>query len=139
MRTTPLVGSHSTDFHTTPTRKLRALADLACSSFTKCTMSQRSHLTDSKAWRVVGSLEGGQTQAEVAQAIGVSQSLISRIWNRFLETGSAGRRPGQGRRRATTPDEDRYLVLTARRHRNINATLLQQHLHSATGTRVSTN
>ncbi|GFV55779.1 transposable element Tcb2 transposase [Trichonephila clavipes] len=56
----------------------------------------------------------------------------------FLETGSAGRRPGQGRRRATTPNEDRYLVLTARRHRNMNATLLQQHLRSATGTRVST-
>ncbi|GFS77098.1 transposable element Tcb2 transposase [Trichonephila clavipes] len=102
------------------------------------TMSQRSHLTDSEAWRVVGRLEGGQTQAEVAQAIGVSQSVISRIWNRFLETGSAGRRPGQGRRRATTPNEDRYLVLTARRHRNMNSTLLQQHLRSATGTTVST-
>ncbi|GFU67057.1 transposable element Tcb2 transposase [Trichonephila clavipes] len=60
------------------------------------------------------------------------------IWNRFLETGSAGRRPGQGRRRATTSNEDRYLVLTARRHRNMNATLLQQHLRSATGTTVST-
>ncbi|GFX13733.1 transposable element Tcb2 transposase [Trichonephila clavipes] len=67
------------------------------------TMSQRSHLTDSKAWRVVGS-----------------------------------RGPGQGRRRATTPNEDRYLVLTARRDRNMNATLLQQHLHSVTGTTVST-
>ncbi|GFV35737.1 transposable element Tcb2 transposase [Trichonephila clavipes] len=102
------------------------------------TMSQRSHLTDSEAWRVVGRLEGGQTQAEIAQAIGVSQNVISRIWNRFLETGSAGRRPEQGRRRATTPNEDRYLVLTARRHRNMNATLLQQHLRSATGTTVST-
>ncbi|GFV84788.1 HTH_Tnp_Tc3_2 domain-containing protein [Trichonephila clavipes] len=91
------------------------------------TMSQQSHLTDSEFWRVVGWLEGGQTQAEVAQAIGVSQSVISRIWNHFLETGSAGRRPGQGRRRATTPNEDRYLVLTVRRHRNMNATLLQQH------------
>ncbi|GFW28403.1 transposable element Tcb2 transposase [Trichonephila clavipes] len=96
------------------------------------------HVYNIKAWRVVGRLEGGQTQAEVAQAIGVSQSVISRIWNRFLETGSAGRRPGQGRRRATTPNEDRYLVLTARRHRNMNATLLQQHLRSATGTTVST-
>ncbi|GFX55524.1 transposable element Tcb2 transposase [Trichonephila clavipes] len=102
------------------------------------TMSQRSHLTDSEAWRVVGRLEGGQTQAEVAQAIGVSQSVISRIWNRFLETGSAGRRQAQGRRRATMPNEDRYLALTARRHRNMNATLLQQHLRSATGTTVST-
>ncbi|GFU96344.1 transposable element Tcb2 transposase [Trichonephila clavipes] len=96
------------------------------------TMSQQSHLTDSEAWRVVGRLEGGQTQAEVVQAIGVSQSVISRIWNRFLETESAGRRLGQGRRRATTPNEDLFLVLTARRHRNMNATLLQQHLRSTT-------
>ncbi|GFV82933.1 transposable element Tcb2 transposase [Trichonephila clavipes] len=102
------------------------------------TMSQQSHLTDSEAWRVVGRLEGDQTQAEVAQAVGVSQSGISRIWNRFWEIESAGRRPGQGRRRATTPNEDRFLVLTARRHRNMNATLLQQHLLSATGTTVST-
>ncbi|GFT94738.1 transposable element Tcb2 transposase [Trichonephila clavipes] len=42
------------------------------------TISQRSHLTDSEAWSVVGSLEGRQTQAEVAQAIGVSQSLYAR-------------------------------------------------------------
>ncbi|GFY24805.1 transposable element Tcb2 transposase [Trichonephila clavipes] len=77
------------------------------------TMSQRSHLTDSEAWKVVG-----------------------RFWNRFLETGSASRRPGQSHRWATTPNEDRYLVLTARRHRNMNATLLQQHLRSATGTTV---
>ncbi|GFY10195.1 transposable element Tcb2 transposase [Trichonephila clavipes] len=103
------------------------------------TLYQRSHLTDSEAWRVVGRLEGGQTQDEVAQAIGVSQSVISRIWNRFLETGNAGQRPGQGRIRATTPNEDRYIVLTARRHRNMNATLLQQHLRSATGTTVSTH
>ncbi|GFY22258.1 transposable element Tcb2 transposase [Trichonephila clavipes] len=101
-------------------------------------MSQRSHLTNSEAWRIFGRLEGGQTQAEVAQAIGVSQSVISRIWNRFLETGSAGRRPGQSRRRVTTPNEDRYLVLTARRHRNMNATLLQKHFRSVTGTTVST-
>ncbi|GFX97609.1 transposable element Tcb2 transposase [Trichonephila clavipes] len=47
-------------------------------------------------------------------------------------------KPGQGRRRATMPKEDRYLVLTTRRHRNMNATLLQQHLRSATGTTVST-
>ncbi|GFW74149.1 hypothetical protein TNCV_4176941 [Trichonephila clavipes] len=85
------------------------------------TMSQRSHLTDSEAWRVVGWLEGSQTQAEAAQAIGVSQSVIYRIWDHFLEAGSAG----QDRRRAATPNEDRYLVLTARRHQNMNATLLQ--------------
>ncbi|GFU54902.1 transposable element Tcb2 transposase [Trichonephila clavipes] len=75
-------------------------------------MSQRSHLTDSEAWRVVATLEGGQTQAEVTHAIGVSQSVISRIWNRVLETESVSRRPGQGRRRATMPNEDRLLVFS---------------------------
>ncbi|GFV59286.1 transposable element Tcb2 transposase [Trichonephila clavipes] len=72
-------------------------------------------------------------------SLGVKNGLVtSGVWNCFLETGSAGRRPGQGRRRATTPNEDRYLVLTAWKHRNMNATLLQQHLRSATGTTVST-
>ncbi|GFT69611.1 transposable element Tcb2 transposase [Trichonephila clavipes] len=98
------------------------------------TMSQRSHLTDSEAWRVVGRLEGVQTRASHWS---VTKGDF-RIWNCFLETESAGRRRGQGRRRATTPNEDRFLVLTARRHRNMNATLLQQHLHSAPGTTVST-
>ncbi|GFW34963.1 transposable element Tcb2 transposase [Trichonephila clavipes] len=55
-----------------------------------------------------------------------------------LETGSAGRRPGR-HRRATTPNKDRYLVLTAQRHENMNAILLQQHLRSATCTTVSTH
>ncbi|GFU86447.1 transposable element Tcb2 transposase [Trichonephila clavipes] len=78
------------------------------------TISQGSHLTDSEAWRVVGSEQF------------------------FVDWKCAGRRPGQGRRRATTPNEDRYLVLTDRRHQNKNAILLQQHLRSATGTTVST-
>ncbi|GFW45023.1 transposable element Tcb2 transposase [Trichonephila clavipes] len=56
----------------------------------------------------------------------------------FLGDWSAGRRPRQGRRRATTHNEDRYLVLTAQRHRNMNAILLQQHLRSATDPTVST-
>ncbi|GFW82876.1 transposable element Tcb2 transposase [Trichonephila clavipes] len=72
------------------------------------------------------------------RAIGFLKRVENWIWNRFLETGSAGRRPRQGRRRATMPNENSYLVLTARRHRNMNATLLQQHLRSATGTTVST-
>ena len=72
-----------------------------------CAMSQRTHLTQSEAWRVVGRLEGGQTQAEVATDIGVAQSVISRIWNKFLETGNVGRRSEQGRRCSTMPNEER--------------------------------
>ncbi|GFS82771.1 hypothetical protein NPIL_701321 [Nephila pilipes] len=49
-----------------------------------------------EAWRTVGRSEEGLTQAEVAEATGVAQSVISRMWNRFFDTRSAGRRPGQG-------------------------------------------
>ncbi|GFT82223.1 hypothetical protein NPIL_301521 [Nephila pilipes] len=52
-------------------------------------MSQRRHLTDSEAWSIVGCFEGGQAWAEVEEATGVAQSLISRIWNRFWKTRSA--------------------------------------------------
>ncbi|GBN80550.1 hypothetical protein AVEN_75290-1 [Araneus ventricosus] len=44
----------------------------------------------------------------------------------------------QDRTPATTKNEDRYLALTARRNGSMNATLLQQLLRRATGTRVST-
>ena len=57
-------------------------------------ISQQIRFTQSEAWRVVGRLEKGQTQAEVATVIGVAQSVISKIWNRFLETGNTGRRSG---------------------------------------------
>ncbi|GFV15226.1 transposable element Tcb2 transposase [Trichonephila clavipes] len=53
-----------------------------------------------------------------------SDCFVSMRSEPFLEIESADRRPRQGRRLATTPNEDRYLVLTARRHRNMNATLL---------------
>ncbi|GFT10847.1 transposable element Tcb2 transposase [Trichonephila clavipes] len=71
-----------------------------------------------------------------------NESLHSIIWGKMFKRNvsdtASCRRPGQGRRRATAPNEDLYLVFTARRHRNMNAILLPQHLHSATGTTVST-
>ncbi|GFU26370.1 transposable element Tcb2 transposase [Trichonephila clavipes] len=97
-------------------------------------MSQREHLTESETWRVDSQLEGDQTLAEVAEVSGISHSVISRIWKRFWETRNAG----QCRRLATTFNEDLYLTLSSRRYRNMNATLLQQHLFSAIGTTVLT-
>lgn len=40
--------------------------------------------------------------------------------------------------RATTANEDRYLILMALRHQNMTITHLQQEIHSASRTRVST-
>lgn len=57
-------------------------------------MPQRSHLIGSESCRVVGWLKEGLTQVEIADATGVSQSVLSRIENRFSETENAGRRLG---------------------------------------------
>ena len=81
-------------------------------------MSQRTHLTQSDAWRVVGRLEGGQSST----AIGVVQNVM-------FQTGFGIH--------ATTPNENRYLTITARRPQNMSVTLLRQHLRSATGTTIS--
>ena len=78
-------------------------------------MFQRRHLIEPESWRIVGRLEGVQTQVEVAEAIGVVQSVIPWIWSRFLETRNAGRRPGQGRGRATMPAKDRLLTPMAQK------------------------
>ncbi|GFV05817.1 HTH_Tnp_Tc3_2 domain-containing protein [Trichonephila clavipes] len=57
-------------------------------------MSQQRDLLESMAWRVIGRLESGQTQRSVADAVGVTRSVVARLWNRFQETGNVIRRPG---------------------------------------------
>ncbi|GFV52646.1 transposable element Tcb2 transposase [Trichonephila clavipes] len=69
---------------------------------------------------------------------GPSSDYIRQDLEPFFGPWKCRPKPGHGRRQATIPNEDRYLVLTARRQRNMNATLVQQQLHSATGTTVST-
>ena len=101
-------------------------------------MPPQRDLPEPMAWRAIGRMEAGQTQQEVAQAIGVSQSVIYRLWNRFQRIDTVHRRSGQGRPRATTARDDRYHLLTACRNRWQNATQLQSALLTATGRRVST-
>jgi transposase len=51
----------------------------------------------------------GYSHRTVGQRFGVSQSTISRVVQRYRETGAHVRCPGQRRHRATTPAQDRYL------------------------------
>lgn len=87
--------------------------------------------------RIIGQLEVGRTQTEVSQALHVPQSVISRLWNRFQTTGDVRCRPIPGRPRVTTPQQDRYLTLTARRNRQLSARHLALELAAASGPRVS--
>lgn len=97
----------------------------------------RRHLQDHQAWRAIGQLEAGRTQRSVADVFQVSKSAISRLWNRFQETGTVKQRQGQGRPLATTAREDRFVVQLARRNRSFNATKLRAEFAAGTGQLVS--
>ena len=55
----------------------------------------------------IGRLQAGQRQADVAHALNVSQSTISRLW----QSGSTADAPRSGRPWATTPAQDRFIRL----------------------------
>ncbi|XP_071040076.1 uncharacterized protein [Parasteatoda tepidariorum] len=83
---------------------------------------------------IIGRLECGRTQLEVTEELGITQSVLSRLWQRFLDDGNVSRRYSTGRPRVTTPNEDRYLAVTAKRSRRSTASDLSRQLSSATGT-----
>ena len=98
----------------------------------------RQRLSQEEMNRGVGMIEAGRSQPYVARALGVSQSVISRMWQRYQTHGNVAHRHGGGRQRATTRIEDRFIVVQARRHRFMNATTLRNDVENATGVRVST-
>ncbi|UYV77443.1 hypothetical protein LAZ67_15001039 [Cordylochernes scorpioides] len=100
-------------------------------------MSLRKILADDLKWRAVGRMETGQSQVEVAKWLNVNKSVVIKIWKQFIETGTIKRKEGSGRKRKTATSEDRYLVVTAKRHREMTAIQLSNELSSDTGTRIS--
>ncbi|GFW08316.1 transposable element Tcb1 transposase [Trichonephila clavipes] len=100
-------------------------------------MAQRKHLDDFLRGRIIGRLKCGRTQLEVSEELGIAQSVISRLWQRFQDDGNVSRCYSPGRPRVTTPNEDRYLAVTAKRNRRSTASDLSRQLFSATGTTVS--
>lgn len=77
--------------------------------------------------RILTFLELGRSQRETARNIGVSLSTVQRVVQRYQETGSHLRRPGNGRPRCTTAREDRQLVATMLRNRFQTAVGLKTH------------
>ena len=70
-----------------------------------------------EAAQALGRLLAGVGQRQVARDHNVSKSVIQRLWARYLDTGSAARRPGSGRLRATSARNDRSMVVMAKRRR----------------------
>ncbi|GFT83048.1 uncharacterized protein TNCV_3464911 [Trichonephila clavipes] len=91
-------------------------------------MAQRKQLDDFLGGRIIGRLERGHTQQEVSKELGIAQSVISRLWQRFQDDGNVSRCCSTGRPRITTPNEDWYLAVTAKRNRQSTASDLSRQL-----------
>ena len=69
----------------------------------------------------IGRLQAGESQNEVTRTLNVNQSTISRLWNRFQQTGSTNDRQRNGRPRIATPGQDRYIRVFHLRNRTVAA------------------
>ncbi|GFY11447.1 HTH_Tnp_Tc3_2 domain-containing protein [Trichonephila clavipes] len=112
-----------------------ALKAFQCNN--RIVMAQWNLLDDFLRGRIIGRLECGRTQLEVSEVLGIAQSVISRLWQRFQDDGNGSRCYSTGRPRVTMPNEDRYLAFTAKRNRRKIASDLSRQLSSVTGTTVS--
>ncbi|GFY11997.1 transposable element Tcb1 transposase [Trichonephila clavipes] len=95
--------------------------------------SVRRHLDAFTRGRIIGKLEEGRSVTNVAAEFGIAHSIVSRFWKPFQTTGTAIRGFSSGRPRGTTPADDRYIVLQARRNRRQTAGEIARHTTQATG------
>ncbi|GFW93877.1 HTH_Tnp_Tc3_2 domain-containing protein [Trichonephila clavipes] len=79
----------------------------------------------------------GLSQADAARRLNVSRSVVQRLWDQYQSEDSVSRRPVPGRPRATTPAEDRFLALSARRRRATTVPQLVADHFQASGRRIS--
>ncbi|GFU69132.1 HTH_Tnp_Tc3_2 domain-containing protein [Trichonephila clavipes] len=73
----------------------------------------------------------------IAREIDIAHSVVSRLWKSFKTTGMCSRRHGGGRFRSTTPAEDRYIVLSAKRKRRTTAQQVANQFLAASGKQIS--
>ncbi|GFX81429.1 transposable element Tcb2 transposase [Trichonephila clavipes] len=95
--------------------------------------SKSSHLRG----RIIGKLEEGRSVTSVAAEFGIAHSIVSRLWRQFQTIGTVIRGFSSGRPRGTTPADDRYIVLQARRNRRQTAGEISRHTTQVTGRPIS--
>ncbi|GFT88718.1 putative transposable element [Trichonephila clavipes] len=118
----------------------RVMADIRSQMLEKAIenwTSRLDYIRASRGSRIIGKLEEGRRVTSVAVEFGIAHSIVSRLWRQFQTTGTAIRGFSSGRPRGTTPADDRYIILQARRNRRQTAGEIAKHTTQATGRLIS--
>ncbi|GFW52914.1 transposable element Tc1 transposase [Trichonephila clavipes] len=100
-------------------------------------MSSRHHIDDFMCGRIIVKIEEGRKLTDVASKFNITHSVVSRLWKSFKTSGMCNRRHGGGRLRSTTPAEDIYFVLSAKRNRRTTAQQVANQFLAASGKQIS--
>ncbi|GFX13612.1 transposable element Tcb2 transposase [Trichonephila clavipes] len=100
-------------------------------------MSSRHHIDNFMRGRIIGKIEEGRKITDVAREFDIDHSVVSRLWKSFKTTGMCSRRHGGGGVRSTTPAEDRYIVLSAKRNRRTTAQQVANQFLAASRKQIS--
>lgn len=100
-------------------------------------MNRPRHLTNDECVRASTLLDEGRSMRYVANLLGVNHSTVGRIIRRFRETGSHARKRGQGRKRVTSPRDERFLRVQVLRNRKCTSRELSNELEAARNVRIS--
>ena len=96
----------------------------------------RSGMMFEQRERAIGTPTASMSARDVARHFQLHKSALSRLVNRFQQTGNVADRPRSSRPRKTTPWEDRFLTTSSRRNRFLSGRKLGRLLRHAIGTRV---
>ncbi|GFT70653.1 hypothetical protein TNCV_1947641 [Trichonephila clavipes] len=99
-------------------------------------MSSRHHIHDFMRGRIIERSKKGENN-RCCQEFDIAHSVVSRLWKSFKTTGMCSRRHGGGRARSTTPAEDRYIVLSAKRNRRTTTQQVVNQFLAASGKQIS--
>ena len=86
--------------------------------------------------RAIGMLTDDMSARDVARHFQRHESTISRLLNRFQQTGNVADRPRSGRPHKTMPLEDHFLTTSSQRNRFVHSRKLSCLRRNATGTRI---
>ena len=86
--------------------------------------------------RAIDMLTADMSARDITRHFQRHESTISRLLNRFQQTGNVPNRPRSGRPRKSPLREDRFLTTSSRRNRLLSSRKLGCLVRNATGTRV---